>query len=65
MIVIKAFNVVHQGRKNQNTSYWFSEKQFGYSKDTPDDVIVSELNIHKPKDVQLQKNSFCKIVNRY
>lgn len=64
MITIKAFNVVHQGRKNQNTTYFITNKEYGYTKDTPDEIIISELYIHKPKDVQLQKNSFCKIIHR-
>lgn len=64
MITIKAFNVVHQGRKNQNTTYFFVNTKYGYTKETPDEVIINELEIHKPKDIELQKNSFCKIINR-
>ena len=64
MITIKAFNVIHQNRRNQNTSYNIFEKDYNYTSETPDNVIEQELIIHKPKDVQLQKNSFCKIIYR-
>lgn len=61
MITIKAFNVVHQGRKNQNTTYNILDT---YSAETPNSIIEQELIIHKPKDIQLQKNSFCKVIYR-
>ena len=64
MITIKAFNVIHQGRKNQNTTYFIVNRDYGYSKETSDEVIINELHIHKPKDVQLQKNSYCKVIKR-
>lgn len=64
MITIKAYNVIHQGRRNQNTTYLVLDKDYGYTKDTPDELIIQELNIHKPKDVELQKNSHCKIIRR-
>lgn len=55
MITIKAYNVIHQGRRNQNTTYWFLDQDYGYTEDTPDAIIETDLETHKPKDVELQK----------
>lgn len=64
MTTIKAFNVIHQGRKNQNTTYFFVDRDYGYTSETPDETIINELHIHKPINVSLQKNSYCKILER-
>ena len=51
-------------KKNQNTTYTIWDRDYNIDKSTTNEEIEKSLSIHKPKDVQLQKNSYCKVVYR-
>jgi hypothetical protein len=62
MITIKLFNVVHQGRRNQNTTFNISSREYGLDKDVNEATLLKNINIIKPKDVEIQKNTSLKIL---
>jgi len=69
MITVKAFNVIHQGRKNQNTTFWFSERKLYFllgalyqDETVTEDFLLRNFDIIKPKDVKMQKNTSLKIL---
>lgn len=64
MITIKVYNVVHQGRKNQNTTFWFSERNYNLKKeDITEEFLLKNFEIIKPIDVFKQKNTTLKIIS--
>lgn len=67
MITIKALNCIHQDRKNQNVTFNIWQRQYGDKIDVNE--ITEEWILHnfqklKPIDVELQKNTKVKILNR-
>ena len=64
MITVKAFNIIHQGRKNQNTTWFFSDvKHFG-SGEITEDFLLENFDLIKPKDVERQNNTKLKIISK-
>lgn len=62
MVTVKIKNCKHQGRNNQNTSFFFSERKYGFSKDdivTPE-WVLENLNIIQ-KGVEKQNNTTIQI----
>ena len=58
MVIVKVKNCKHQGRNNQNTTFFFSERNFGFVKDeivTPE-WVLQNLSIIK-KDIEKQNNT--------
>jgi hypothetical protein len=64
MITIKLFNVVHQGRRNQNTTFNIFGGDYGLNKDVDEVTLLKNIDIIKPKDVEIQKNTSLKIIYR-
>lgn len=64
MITIKIFNVVHQGRSNQNTTFTIWEKDLKYSANVTEEELLKDLQNIKPIDVEIQKNTSLKIIYR-
>ena len=64
MSKIKLFNVVHQGRKNQNTTFNIFGGEFDLDKDVTEEILLKNLESIKPAGVELQKNTSLKILNK-
>lgn len=62
MITIKLFNVVHQGRRNQNTTFNIFGGDYGLDKDVTEETLFHNINKIKPVDVEIQKNTSLKIL---
>lgn len=63
MITIKAFNVIHQGRRNQNTTFFFSERDYFLNTDQiTESFLLHNFDVIKPPDVFKQKNTTLKIL---
>jgi len=68
MITIKLFNVIHQDRRNQNTTFniFGLSKDYGFVNDTEisEEFLLKNLSDIKPANVKLQKNTSLKILNK-
>lgn len=64
MITIKLFNVIHQDRKNQNTTFTFWENNFKFTEEVTEEELMEVIEKIKPADVQIQKNTSLKIIDR-
>lgn len=62
MVLIKAYNVNHQNRPNQNTSWWIHERDYGLNKDQiSESALMRNFDQICPPDVVKQKNTKLKI----
>lgn len=62
MVIVKVKNCKYQGRNNQNTTFFFSKRNYGFTKDeivTPE-WVLENINILK-KDIQKQNNTIIEI----
>lgn len=68
MITIKLFNVIHQDRRNQNTTFniFGIGKDYGFVNDMEisEEFLLKNLSDIKPANVKLQKNTSLKILNK-
>lgn len=68
MITIKLFNVIHQDRRNQNTTFniFGIGKDYGFVNDMEisEEFLLKNLSDIKPANVELQKNTSLKILNK-
>jgi hypothetical protein len=58
MVTVKIKNCKHQGRNNQNTTFFFSERDYGFTKDeivTPEWILQNLSTIKK--DIEKQNNT--------
>ena len=63
MITIKAFNVIHQGRRNQNTTFFFSERDYSFNKnEITESFLLHNFDLIRPPDVYKQTNTTLKIL---
>jgi len=62
MITIKLFNVIHQGRSNQNTTFNIFGNDYGLDKDVTEEILLKNIDRIKPKVVGIQKNTSLKIL---
>lgn len=62
LITVKVTNCVLNGRKNQNTSFYFSPKNFGFIKgdEITENWVLNNLNNLK-KDIFSQNNTKIKL----
>jgi hypothetical protein len=58
MVAVKVKNCKHKGRNNQNTSFFFFERDYGFDKDeiVTADWVLQNLSIIK-KDIEKQNNT--------
>ncbi len=58
MVTVKLKNCIHQNRKNQNTTFCFSERNYGFSKGdiVSDDWVLDNLEL-LTADIKRQKNT--------
>ena len=62
MVIVKVTNCVFNGRKNQNTTFWFSEYDFGFRLGYVTEEWISN-NIEKIKpNIKVQKCTKIKII---
>ena len=61
MVTVKLKNCIYQNRKNQNTTFWFSERKYGFNKgDTVseewvlDNLELLTADIKRQKDTKIQ-----------
>jgi hypothetical protein len=63
MIAIKILNCVHQGRRNQNTTFTIHSKDTGKPIELlNEEWVLANLTELKPIGVELQKNTSVKIL---
>lgn len=65
MVTVKVKNCKYQGRNNQNTTFFFSERNYGFLKNeivTAEWVLVN-LSIIK-KDIEKQNNTKIEIIQK-
>ena len=64
MIQVKIKNCRHQNRSNQNTQFFFSEKEYGFGKDdivTVDwvrknmSLIVDDIEVQKNTKIEIER----------
>lgn len=58
MVTVKVKNCKHKGRSNQNTTFFFSEREYGFRKDdiiTPA-WVLNNITLIKP-DIEKQNNT--------
>jgi hypothetical protein len=65
MVIVKVKNCKYQGRKNQNTTFLFSQRDYGFLKDeiVTLEWVLENLNTIK-KDIEKQHNTTIKIEQR-
>jgi hypothetical protein len=65
MITVKVTNCVHQGRRNQNTTFFFSERNHGFGKDddVTEDWMLLNLNT-LANDILPQNNTKIKLIKQ-
>ena len=62
MVIVKLKNCIHQNRKNQNTTFWFSEKKYGFNKEyvVTSDWVLNNLEL-LTADIKHQKDTIIEI----
>ena len=65
MVTVKLKNCIHQNRKNQNTTFFFSERKYGFNRE---DVVTSDWVLNNLElltaDIKRQKNTKIEIEQR-
>lgn len=58
MVTVKLKNCIHQNRKNQNTTFLFSKRKYGFDKD---DIVSANWVLNNLEllttDIKRQKNT--------
>ena len=65
MVTVKLKNCIHQNRKNQNTTFFFSERNYGFNKGdiVTGDWVLNNLEL-LTSDIKRQNNTKVEIEQR-
>ena len=65
MVIVKLKNCIHQNRKNQNTTFFFSERKYGFNKG---DIVTCDWVLNNlellTSDIKRQNNTKVEIEQR-